>query len=332
MDKEVKRLLEDYNTEFVKFRRTVEDALENIDLDNLSPRVKSLLTENGAARAGFETGSTADGAFARMFAEYKTAQAKTLAEFKAEVAATYATASMLAEFQSGMESSIASIQATADANQSSINSLTSWKSTVDDNIDALDKDIQSVTGMAQTANASGAFINLFALAGGGELEKDDNGNFVLTNSGEYILVNGDVKTPISSADVAGMFISKLNSDKSEIKLRADLISLGDGVSVTNDGKIYIKRIYSEESNGFYLKIGTTGDIGLYQYSAAEGANPKSSDCAFGVYHDFSNAINLYCYGEDNNFFGYNYNQHKAFPKGAWDFSVANVSGLAVYFS
>ena len=30
MDNEVRKLLEEYNTEFIKFRRNVEDALENI--------------------------------------------------------------------------------------------------------------------------------------------------------------------------------------------------------------------------------------------------------------------------------------------------------------
>ena len=48
MDNEVRKLLEEYNTEFIKFRRNVEDALENIDLDNLSPRVKAYITKSGA--------------------------------------------------------------------------------------------------------------------------------------------------------------------------------------------------------------------------------------------------------------------------------------------
>ena len=127
MDNDVRKLLEEYNTEFVKFRRDVEDALENIDLDNLTPRVRSFITENGTAKAGFETGSVSDGAYARMFAEFKNAQEKSLAEFKAEVASTYATAEMLSQYETSTNQAIASIQTTASENGAGIQTLTEWK-------------------------------------------------------------------------------------------------------------------------------------------------------------------------------------------------------------
>ena len=292
MDNEVRKLLEEYNTEFIKFRRNVEDALENIDLDNLSPRVKAYITKSGAARAGFEVGGLSDGAYARMFAEFKNARDKAFAEFKAEVSSKYATVKMLSDYQTDTSKAIA--------------------------------------GMQATANASGAFIDIFTAAGNGTIKKDADGNYAVTADGEYIFVKDGAETPISQADVSGLFISELNGGESTIKLRADRIKLGDGASVDNNGNLRVKRVYSDSSNGFYLKISTVGDTGIYQFSASDTADPSSSDCAFGVRHDVTNAINFYCYGD--NFGGYNYNQDKFYPKGAWDFSSAQVSGLVVRFS
>lgn len=341
MDNEVRKLLEEYNTEFTKFRRNVEDTLENIDLDNLSPRVKAYITKSGAARAGFEVGGLSDGAYARMFAEFKNAREKAFAEFKAEVSEKYATLEMLAEYETSTNQAIASIQATANKNEASITSLVTWQGVTDtainninDNIEDLDKDIgkveTSVAGITQRANASGAFIDIFAAAGNGTLKKDTDGNYVTTSDGEYIFVKNGAETAISQADVAGLFISELNDGESEIKLKADRIKLGDGASVDNNGNLRVKRVYSDSSNGFYLKISTVGDTGIYQFSASDTADPSSSDCAFGVRHDVTNAINFYCYGD--NFGGYNYNQNKFYPKGAWDFDNAEVSGLVVRFS
>lgn len=512
MDNDVRKLLEEYNTEFVKFRRDVEDALENIDLDNLTPRVRSFITENGTAKAGFETGSVSDGAYARMFAEFKNAQEKSLAEFKAEVASTYATAEMLSQYETSTNQAIASIQTTASENGAGIQTLTEWKNSfygengeyqkdrkaqqeslkalnsfvetqteanaafakteditvwrgtkytsfedglnaaesaaetaansytdgkiseattnieakvytktqadsefaksetltaykaevtkkfsdaqkeaneyTDDKFGKVKTDIlsqvyskteateqfagksdlseyttktafsgyktetdqslqdietdlakteTSIAGIMQKANASGAFIGMFATAGSGSLKKDKNGNYVTTEDGEYIFVKDGEETPISQADVSGMFISKLNGGSSQIKLNADKISFGNYASVDNEGNLKVKRVYSDGSNGFYFKISTVGDTGIYQMSAEDNADPSSPDCAFGVRHDISNAINFYCYGD--NFGGYNYNQDKFFPKGTWDFSSAAVTGLAdsltglaVYFS
>lgn len=341
MDNEVRNLLEEYNTEFIKFRRNVEDALENIDLDNLSPRVKAYITKSGAARAGFEVGGLSDGAYARMFAEFKNARDKAFAEFKAEVSSKYATVKMLSDYQTDTSQAIASIQATANAHGASISNLTEWKGTANTalenmsgSIQDLDTDIgvlsASVAGVTQRANASGAFIDIFTAAGNGTLKKDADGNYAVTADGEYIFVKDGAETPISQADVAGLFISEINGGESEIKLRADRIKLGDGASVDNNGNLRVKRVYSDSSNGFYLKISTVGDTGIYQFSSSDTADPSSSDCAFGVRHDVTNAINFYCYGD--NFGGYNYNQDKFYPKGVWDFSSAQVSGLVVRFS
>lgn len=319
MDNEVRKLLEEYNTEFIKFRRNVEDALENIDLDNLSPRVKAYITKSGAARAGFEVGGLSDGAYARMFAEFKNARDKAFAEFKAEVSSKYATVKMLSDYQTDTSKAIAGIQA--------------------------------------TANASGAFIDIFTAAGNGTLKKDADGNYAVTEGGEYIFVKDGAETPISQADVAGLFISELNGGESTIKLRADRIAFGNDAGVYGDGNLYMSKLFGKSNvqsgnypGQFYLEVdssfnfsedsvgadmlmksvssidsytGTEAVMYGFRYGSTKG-NEGTSSVNF--------VVSTSTDGSEKSVIGYNYNQDKVYPKGAWDFSSAQVSGLAVYFS
>ena len=368
MDNEVRKLLEEYNAEFIKFRRNVEDALENIDLDNLSQRVKAYITKSGSAKAGFEVGSTSDGAYARMFAEFKNAREKAFAEFKAEVSEKYATLEMLSEYKTSTNQAIASIQATANKNKASITSLVTWQGVTDtainninDNIEDLDTDIgsvkTSVAGVTQRANASGAFIDIFTAAGNGTLKKDADGNYAVTADGEYIFVKDGAETPISQADVAGLFISELNGGESTIKLRADRIKLGEGVGVYGDGNLYLCKLFghSDIASGsypgqFYLEVdssfnfsedsvgadmlmksvssidsytGTKAVMYGFRYGSTKG-NEGTSSVNFVVAAGTD--------GSEKSVIGYNYNQDKVYPKGAGDFSSAQVSGLVVRFS
>ena len=319
MDNEVRNLLEEYNTEFIKFRRNVEDALENIDLDNLSPRVKAYITKSGAARAGFEVGGLSDGAYARMFAEFKNARDKAFAEFKAEVSSKYATVKMLSDYQTDTSKAIA--------------------------------------GMQATANASGAFIDIFTAAGNGTLKKDADGNYAVTADGEYIFVKDGAETPISQADVAGLFISELNGGESTIKLRADRIAFGNDAGVYGDGNLYMSKLFGKSNvqsgnypGQFYLEVdssfnfsedsvgadmlmksvssidsytGTKAVMYGFRYGSTKG-NEGTSSVNF--------VVSTGTDGSEKSVIGYNYNQDKVYPKGAWDFSSAQVSGLAVYFS
>ena len=319
MDNEVRKLLEEYNTEFIKFRRNVEDALENIDLDNLSPRVKAYITKSGAARAGFEVGGLSDGAYARMFAEFKNARDKAFAEFKAEVSSKYATVKMLSDYQTDTSKAIA--------------------------------------GMQATANASGAFIDIFTAAGNGTLKKDADGNYAVTADGEYIFVKDGAETPISQADVAGLFISELNGGESTIKLRADRIAFGNDAGVYGDGNLYMSKLFGKSNvqsgnypGQFYLEVdssfgfsedsvgadmlmksvssidsytGTKAVMYGFRYGSTKG-NEGTSSVNF--------VVSTGTDGSEKSVIGYNYNQDKVYPKGAWDFSSSQVSGLAVYFS
>ena len=368
MDNEVRKLLEEYNTEFIKFRRNVEDALENIDLDNLSPRVKAYITKSGAARAGFEVGGLSDGAYARMFAEFKNARDKAFAEFKAEVSSKYATVKMLSDYQKDTSKAIAGMQATANAHGASISNLTEWKGTANTalenmsgSIQDLDTDIgvlsASVAGVTQRANASGAFIDIFTAAGNGTLKKDADGNYAVTADGEYIFVKDGAETPISQADVAGLFISELNGGESTIKLRADRIAFGNDAGVYGDGNLYMSKLFGKSNvqsgnypGQFYLEVdssfhfsedsvgadmlmksvssidsytGTKAVMYGFRYGSTKG-NEGTSSVNF--------VVSTGTDGSEKSVIGYNYNQDKVYPKGAWDFSSAQVSGLVVRFS
>lgn len=343
MDNEVRKLLEEYNTEFIKFRRYVEDTLENIDLDNLSPRVKSYITESGSAKAGFEVGSASDGTYARMFAEFKNARDKAFAEFKAEVSEKYATLEMLAEYETSTNQAIASIQATANKNEASITSLVTWQgvtntaiNNINDNIKDLDTDIgrveTSVAGITQRANASGAFISLFA--GTGTLKKDSSGNYAETENGEYIVIDKDGnELPISESDFAGVFVKK-TADASEVLLRAERIKFGDNASVDNDGNLMIKRLWSSgDTANYYAKLYSSyGDFGVYESDAVSSATPINESCLWGLYNTLSDGLIFYTKGKEYMFLNKSGDTVTVKPQGEWNFNNADVSGLVVRFS
>ena len=343
MDNEVRKLLKEYNTEFIKFRRYVEDTLENIDLDNLSPRVKSYITKSGSAKAGFEVGSASDGTYARMFAEFKNARDKAFAEFKAEVSEKYATLEMLSEYKTSTNQAIASIQATANKNEASITSLVTWQgvtntaiNNINDNIKDLDTDIgrveTSVAGITQRANASGAFISLFA--GTGTLKKDSSGNYAETENGEYIVIDKDGnELPISESDFAGVFVKK-TADASEVLLRAERIKFGDNASVDNDGNLMIKRLWSSgDTANYYAKLYSSyGDFGVYESGAPKNATLVNESCLWGLYNTLSDGLILYTKGKEYMFLNKSGNTVTVKPQGEWNFNNADVSGLVVQFS
>lgn len=100
-DGEVKRLLEEYNDEFIKFRRNVEDVLENLEFDNFSPSLRKYISDGIKSAAGFEAEAGINGATARMFAQYEDNFTKSIAEVKAKADATGAFLSLMASTGGG---------------------------------------------------------------------------------------------------------------------------------------------------------------------------------------------------------------------------------------
>lgn len=250
---------------------------------------------------------------------------------------------MLSEYKTSTNQAIASIQATANKNEASITSLVTWQGVTDtainninDNIEDLDTDIgsvkTSVAGITQRANASGAFISLFA--GTGTLKKDSSGNYAETENGEYIVVDKDGKElPISKSDFAGVFVKK-TADDSEVLLRAERIKFGDNASVDNDGNLMIKRLWSSgDTANYYAKLYSSyGDFGVYESDAPKNAAPVNESCLWGLYNTLSDGLIFYTKGKEYMFLNKSGNTVTVKPQGEWNFNNADVSGLVVRFS
>ena len=305
MDKDIR----EFYDEFIRFKREVTDTLENLDEGNFSGNMKKLIARLGSSSAGFEAYADAKQAVARMFAEYKTE----------------------------INKSIASVEAVADANGASITQLVTWQGNVDTSINDLqirDSTLaESISKIEQTANGNGATIaSLVAWKGDAqksaasiEQAADANGAFI-----KMLVSAGSNKDPdeVEPFEIAGIYMTAMNNNPTEIKLNADVIKFGDYASVDDNGSLRIKRLYHYGGNQFYAQVG----------------NDAGSFADFGVYDEvngywawrfFNNdmatkVIHLRIYEDD--IFGYNGSERKTYPKGVWDFSSCSVSNIPLYFS
>lgn len=119
-----------------------------------------------------------------------------------------------------------------------------------------------------------------------------------------------------------------------VKISGDLITSGtvsaDRIDTDDLG---CTRLYSKgKKTGYYAKIlSNIGDFGVYAPTPDgedDPEDPISKYCIWGVYNSdpVTQVSNFYSYGE--NYFGYNNKQKKSFPKGTWDFSSCDVTGLS----
>ncbi len=177
----------------------------------------------------------------------------------------------------------------------------------------------------------------------------------LTDRISLVVTSSDTgEETIDSASIVAAINSDADGNTSVIKLSADAIDLTGFVTFTDlkktDGSTVIDgscittgfissdRIETEglgctkihevgNENGVYASINSSfGDFGLYGGSAT-ASDPRGNDCIWGFYNTTGDALNFYVYGD--NYFGYNYTQKKAYPKGKWDFSSCEVLNLGV---
>lgn len=220
--------------------------------------------------------------------------AKGSAGFEAFADAEKAVARMFAKYETEFNASIAEIKAQADANSSKISAIAQYEG-----------DIKSIASIEETADANGAFIKMLVSAGS----------------------NKDPDEVIAS-EIAGIYITAMNDNASEIKLNADVIKFGDYASVDDNGSLRIKRLYHYGGNQFYAQVGNdTGsfaDFGVYDEGNGYWAwRFFNNDMATKVIH-----LRIY----EDDIFGYNGSERKTYPKGAWDFSNCTVSNIPLYFS
>ena len=117
-------------------------------------------------------------------------------------------------------------------------------------------------------------------------------------------------------------------------LRAERIKFGDNASVDNDGNLMIKRLWSSgDTANYYAKIYSSyGDFGVYESGAPKNATPVNETCLWGLYNTISDGLSFYTKGMEYLLLKESGGTVTAKPKGTWDFSSSEVSGLAVYFS
>lgn len=268
---------------FIRFKRYVEDALENLDVNNFADEAwKKMVTKFGdVSSAGFEAYADAEKAIARMFAEYKK----------------------------DVSNSLASIEAIADANSSKINAIVQYKG-----------DIENIASIEETADANGAFIKMLVSAGS---NKDPS----------------DVIAP----DIAGIYITAMNNNSTEIKLSAKVIQLGDNANVDANGNFYAKKLWGDSSGDavidgvfypgfFYTEIGSGGFVNDMLVGANLFVKDYNENIMYGFEHkvtegEEADSVNFIAGGKPT--WGYNYVQRKLYPKGVWDFSSCSVEGLGL---
>lgn len=269
--------------EFIRFKRYVEDVLENLDVNNFADGAwKKMVTKFGdVSSAGFEAYADAEKAIARMFAEYKK----------------------------DVSSSLASIEAIADANSSKINAIVQYEG-----------DIKNIASIEETADANGAFIKMLVSAGSNK-DPDD----------------------VITSDIAGIYITAMNNNSTEIKLSANVIQLGDNANVDANGNFYAKKLWGDSTGDayidgtyypgfFYTEIGSGGFVNDMLVGANLFVKDYNENIMYGFEHkvtegEDADSVNFIAGGKPT--WGYNYVHRKLYPKGVWDFSVCSVEGLGL---
>ena len=312
--------------EFIRFKRYVEDALENLDVNNFADGAwKKMVTKFGDVfSAGFEAYADAEKAIARMFAEYKK----------------------------DISSSLASIEAIADANGASITQLVTWQGNVDTSINDLqirDSTLaESISKIEQTANGNGATIaSLVEWKGDAqksaasiEQAADANGAFI-----KMLVSAGSNKDPdeVIAPDIAGIYITAMNNNSTEIKLSAKVIQLGDNANVDANGNFYAKKLWGDSTGDayidgkyypgfFYTEIGSGSFVNDMLVGANLFVKDYNENIMYGFEHkvtegEDADSVNFIAGGKPT--WGYNYVHRKLYPKGVWDFSACSVEGLGL---
>lgn len=320
--------------EFIRFKRYVEDALENLpDMGMTESSVKKLIAKYGeTSSAGFEAFADADEAIAKMFAEYKK-------EINGDI--------------NDLQIRSSSIEAKADANSASITGLAA---SVGDNK-------TNIAMIEQNSNASGAFISLMAMSANKSI--DTTKGYTINDVGDYVFkdFNGN-DVVLNQNEIAGIYISSINqgveSSLTSIKLNADVVEFGNYASVDSSGNFYATRIFGhgvsdvgEYPGAYFADITSTmagsstgepvgGDFCIRKVPGySDGIIRDNEDLVYGLMFDKTLGEDAYSVNfvvgsspnhDGHSVWGYNYGQGKFYPKGEWDFSSCKLSNIPLYFS
>lgn len=270
---------------------------------------------------GLEAAKSAAEAAANGYTDGKITEAKTDIESKVytktQADSEFAKSETLTSYQSEVTQKFSDADSAAQgyAESAGANAKDAANDYTDDRFSVLS---ESFTDIEQKSDANGAFIKMMV----GQAVKLVNG--VLT---------GTDNTTITSASAAE-FVMEAANGESEIKLKADRIKLGDGAGVDNDGNLMIKRLWSSgDTANYYAKIYSSyGDFGVYESGAPKNATPVNESCLWGLYNTLADGLSFYTKGKEYLLLKESEGVVTVKPKGTWNFSSSEVSGLAVYFS
>lgn len=152
---ELKEALQQKTDEDIKFRRMLEDLLNNLDFDNM-PAVEGYLnqlrkeTENTLAAINIEV--DANRALIELITQWKSGTDSALATLRLQSDANGAQIQLLTQWKGEAVNSIAQIKMQSDANESSISSIVQWQGTTN----------TAIASVTQKANANEASISSIA--------------------------------------------------------------------------------------------------------------------------------------------------------------------------
>lgn len=316
--KQLRETVSELNDKYVKLKRTLEDALDNIDESNLATTLRKKLN-------GYDT---------QFSVTAEKIESKVSYEDLENSLNQYSTVSQTAQ---AIEMSVVSSQEYTDGSVEKLSStFTMTADRISTRVTRMNGQIE--TKFEQTADAikSLAFKKYDTSTAFTKSEKPTasnttnsekenlckyNGKYYYFNSilqrwEEYSETNG-----VSSAFTQTADGFELNGC---VKVSGDLITEGTIKGVDIQGA----KFWGNNGENQYFKISSSfGDIGVFDKDASPTATVTNTKCAWGIYFPDPNNETFYMYSYGRPMLGYNHSQKKLYPMGTWDFSSCNVIGL-----
>lgn len=310
--KQLRETVSELNDNYVKLKRTLEDALDNIDESNLATTLRKKLN-------GYDT---------QFSVTAEKIESKVSYEDLENSLNQYSTVSQTAQ---AIEMSVVSSQEYTDNSVETLSStFTMTADGISTRVSKLKKGVETQFNQTAEKIESLAFEKMNTSEAVTVKEKPSASDKTLDKeklykyNNKYYYFNDilqdwleyDEKNGINSAftQTSDGFI--LNGN---VKLNGNLYS---------NGEIEAAKFYGGLVRNRYFKIASgLGDVGIFEKDASEGATTISNDCAWGIYLSEAGKGVMRMYSWGKALFGYNYDQKKCYPLGTWDFSSCNVVGL-----
>lgn len=214
--------------EFIKFRRNIEDILENLSLDNFRSDARSVIAEGSKAKAGLEAMADEVKAMAKVFAEF--------------------------------DGSLAEIRAESTEQSAKISSLTKYQAELDGEVG------EAVTMINQVSSAGGAFIQVIASANGYNVRYDaGRGEYIFTKGAEeYTAEEADVAGMFIQSVNGGDTSVTLKADRINFGENASVDAEGN-LRITRLWHTGSRQFYAQvgDERGSYADFGVYDDINGY---------------------------------------------------------------------